>query len=278
MPLYLLVKMEMDTKSMVVETFAKSVDLTVKQASDLLRQSYGRSLSYHGVYKSIKHLNERGVLEKRGQTYRLSLSWAKQQLEANNSLQHYLKRNADLYEQHENHSVIYEFDSFSKAHEFIRATEVKHFTKGGGVKSAIWITKHCYNYLLQPGKEIEHVKDIVRNNNRLIIINSCDTALDVWTQKAFMKQGAHVQNSGVSSTLSDLCIYDSFAIQIFYGPKFREALDILYEKTEDVSEFCVSEVVDMLEKIDYKICIAVYTNPVVVKSLSDEVMHIVDAR
>ena len=68
---------EKNTKDLIISILLRDHPLTVKQIWCKIRKIFGKTISYHGVYKTVIELHESKVLEKNEAGYEISLDWVK---------------------------------------------------------------------------------------------------------------------------------------------------------------------------------------------------------
>lgn len=265
-----------DTKKEIIESLIEYNVKDIKELSKIIKEKKKNNVGYHSVYKNVKLLIEKNIIKKNEEGFQPNIEWVRDQVETLKTYEKYLEKKGNF--QDKPNSTIVEFTDFKEMHKFIRNIETQHLDLFDSSKKgfAVWITNHCYNYLFQPAKELKHIKKIKEGNNDLTIICCNDSALDKWTKKAYDKRGAEMILDSSQRGLTELNIYDNFAIQIFYGKRFIKAVDEIYEDTKNVNDLDICHMMEKLEDLEYHIGVALYTNKSIINSLKERALKVIE--
>lgn len=259
--------MKLTAKEVIVENLIGKGYLSIKQIEELIKSNYNKEFSYHSIYKAIQQLIEEEKAIKKNSKYTLSQEWVKKEIQFADKLKKHLPLDFET-------SIALKFYSLKELHTFIKKFEkekVNLFNENIKGK-AIFVTNHCYNYLLQPAKELQHLKSIISANNELIVLCHGNTTLDKWTKKAYEKRNIKIVTDAGLGGIVALNIYDNHVIQIFYGKKFLEALEETFLKTKNISELDVAELCDNIEEIDYQINVSIHDDPAIISSIKERAL------
>ncbi len=257
--------MKRTAKDVVIDSLINKKNLGIKEIENEIKTNYDKEFSYHSIYKAIKELNQKGVLILNKTKYSLSDEWVKEQITLFEKLKKHEK---------EEINTLLEFNSIKDLHDFIKKFEkekVKLFDESIKGK-VIFITNHCYNYLLQPAKELNHLKNIIKANNETMVLCYGDSVLDNWIKKTYEKKGAKfLTDSGIGG-LAAINIYDNYAIQIFYGKLFLRALEKTFLETEEIEDLDMAEIFDSLADMKYKISVIIFDDKTIIESLRERAL------
>ncbi len=223
------------------------------------------TFSYHSVYKALQLLIKDDVLIKSEKQYIINNKWIDEKIKYAQKLSKHTNESNSLPSNLS--SSLIEFNNIEDAYEYLRKFEKNNldvFNKDKN-ETIIWLTYHCYNFLLQPAIEFNHIKKIKSHNNDFIILNYGDTPLDKLTKKSYEKFGASMIPGCKIGGISEINIYNNYAIQIFYGKKFRRILDDAYSSAKNINDVDISSLYDKLNNEDYKIYISIYRDDEIVR-------------
>lgn len=263
--------MKKTAKDMVIKSLMKEKGLSLRSINQKIKNEYSCNLSYHSVYKALQQLMDEAIISKKNDEYSLSEEWINEKMIFLGNLKKHL-----------NHTKGYDFsdpsflrfNNIREMHKFLRHLEKDHLPifdkdqKG----TVIWVVYHCYNYLLEPAKELAYIKKLKECNVDFRILCYGNTNLDVWTKNAFDKFGATMITDSKVGGLTGLNIYDDMVVEIYYGEEFLNVLNDVYTNTKTINELDLSELFEKLSNIDYTINVAVYTDKNLIKCLKERAL------
>jgi hypothetical protein len=263
----------MKTKNAIIDALLNEKGLDLTSINSKLKENHGTKYKYHSVYKVLKQFLEEGTIQKDNELYSLSDSWVSKKVNFSLDLQKHLSNTKGINHNLNDNSLL-EFDNIKQLHKFLRNLENEHLPIFDKEKKGtiIFVMYHCYNYLLQPAKELEYIRKLKSDGIDFKILCYGNTPLDNWTKKAFEKFGASMKINAQVGGLSGLNIYDDMVVEIFYGREFLNVLNEVYTNTPTTNDFDLSNLFYKLSKINYKINVALYKDKNIIKSLKERAL------
>ncbi|MCK5140187.1 MAG: hypothetical protein KAQ85_10130, partial [Thermodesulfovibrionia bacterium] len=215
--------MRKKAKDAVIFSMMKEKGLDFTSLHNKIRKECSENFSYHSVYKAVQQLLEEKVVIKDNKKYYICDEWAKEKITFCEKLRDHLSHVnsfADI-------PSIIQFGDIRSLHKFLRRLEEDHLAIFNKEKkgTVTWVVYHCYNYLLQPAKELFYVNKLRECNIDFNVLCYGNTPLDKWTRKAFEKFGANMKVNTNVGGITEMNVYDDLAVQIFYGNEFLEVLN-----------------------------------------------------
>jgi DNA-binding PadR family transcriptional regulator len=254
-------------KDIVIQILLEKKGMSLTEIRKYASATVSKKYSYHSYYKALQQLTEEGAINKTKGEYILTPKWIESKIEFLNQLKTY---QSDLSDE----CKVHKFSDIKDLYKFLRKLEDEHLdifdhTKEGSV---LWVVYHCYNYLLHPAKELGYLKKLKENNVDLKILCYGDTALDKWTKRSLEKYGAQMKTSANVGGLIGLNIYDDVVVMIYYGKAFLDVLNGVYSSTRNMDDFCIGELYDKLDNIDYTITAMVSKDKDIIESLKERAL------
>ena len=266
--------MKKTVREIVIDSLLKEKGMELRSVNEKIKKGVSINVSYHSVYKAIRQLIDEGVILKKEKEYFLSEKWAREQVESCHKIKEHLK---GIYgEEYASEGPIsHTFKNIKELHKFLTKLEYDHLRIFDNVEKGtiIWVMYHCYNYLLQPAKELAYLKKLKEHNMDLKILCYGNSVLDERTKSAFEKFGATTITDSKVGGLTGMNIYGDMVVEIYYDKEFLDVLNEIYMKTKTITDFDPVYFFEKLDGIDYSINVVVYKNINIVKCLKERALE-----
>lgn len=256
-------------KKEIVSLLSEHWPLFVKEIFAAVSRN-GFSGSYQAVFKSLKELQEDGIVVCRNKKYLLSDEW----IDELNSFAGNLKYNyannkklpVDSYSKQLVFETIYEAETFLL--KFVM--ENLDFSKGKPVMCLQW--SHFWVPLFLDRQTYAIFKEKVPLIDGYSV--TCgNTAIDRWCHEFWKKHFVNTRYGVNSSNSSEITAFDDFVIQFFYPKKLKQQIDKAFIKAKRVEDLDLKNLFETVFEQKTKIPALITRNKELAEQLKKETME-----
>lgn len=226
---------------MIVEILSQKAALPADRLHDQLLEK-GNEYTIQAIYKTLRRLEETGVVVKHKKKYSLRLSWVADLSDlAKNASSNYLK-SAKASLPKSGRRIIWHFTNLLSLNNFWSQILLL-LTEHSQSRTLLTWMPHPWFHLLYSEQEKQYIRSLALTNTRLYLINGGQTFLDHWAERYW--QNKNIEFSSSESVFSKeepniyLNIIDDYVLIIKLDDQITNEIEKLFQsaKTMDDIEF-----------------------------------------
>ena len=262
-----------DTKSEIVKVLAVQWPLNARQIFQRIKNSTGREITYQGVHKAIKQLEDSAVVVKGDRGYSLSTEWLAQtkKFVDETDAEYAGSNKLSLLDVPVNSSATVEFDSFLEAGLWFLGEMEKEYAANSKPDVAVICWRHPWPLTTLPEKDFLRLKKLLERDVHYALCAS-NTPLDRALMEFWQKIGKKTRiGVDVARNCDELVIHDYY-LQYFVPRKTQKDMDNLFKKAEGADGETLAEYYRILYEKKETTIVVIVRNQEVANRLREDVL------
>ncbi len=248
-------------KECIISVLSTNWPLTAKRIYHKIK-AHGFSVTYQAVFKAISELSGKGVLEKEGREYKLSLEWIEK-------IEGFSRNLKESYSDRIKGGETFYFASIHQTDMFIIDFLRKMKIGENDVCCSHW--RHLWWPLFGSMTGYSELKNI-KDRDRIYVICSNNTKIEKWCADFYNKLGMHTK-TGIDTPYSyDFIVYGENILQIYMPRPLRKEWDKQYEKMKSVPSMDIKKLFDAVFEKKSRIGVAIIKNKELAAHMKEEVL------
>ncbi|MBU0636219.1 hypothetical protein KKE06_04300 [Candidatus Micrarchaeota archaeon] len=244
------------SKDAIIHVLSEQWPLTAKQLFSVLKRSYGFTVTYQALHKTLSQLVKQGVLQKIGSLYKLDKEWVARIKSFGEKVAHEYSKTS--FKDFSEDIITLSVDNFLSAVKFI-INEFYTTFPNPGKKSALCLWEHTCCWVGFGEEEYTNLKKMFASCTHCALCKN-KTVLDQYFSDFLEKQGKHCFCGVDYNATGDIFVQGDFVAQVYYPASFRKELYRVFQKTKKVEEFDPDAFFRIISKSN-KISIVITKNP-----------------
>ena len=256
------------TKGIIIQILSNKHSLTAKEIHHLLIKEHAKQISYQATHKTLKEMEEEGILEKVENKFKISTNWIK-------NLSTYAKNLESSSKENNGEVKTHTFSSITDAGKFLINKFIGSWnTPNPENKDSICIWTHAWPLTGVSQEEHENMKKMMQETKH---INFCknQTYLDKLTLEYLEKIGKTIYYSKKLPAKQDTFIEGDYILQFYYSKELEEEMDKLYTEVKNEKDLNMQKLFEFTTK-PHKIKAIIFKNQELADSLREEAKKIVE--
>lgn len=228
------------TKDAIISILSQEWPLSTKEIYSRTRRQLSLSVSYQAIHKTIKQLEENGIISKAGLKYELNRGWISNIKKFSTNLEKLYNKEGMIYDIDPNFkgTLRFQFDDLTLLALFCAETVANRVLVGDGDPTTIGWFRHLYVTLRFNFKDFSLLQQVAKNCRNAYAIASSDSPLDKLTQKMYLKSGFKNVKIGIGEELFDDCliVHGDGIIRVISPPKTKQILDEVYNRNKNLTD------------------------------------------
>ncbi|RLG18215.1 hypothetical protein DRN67_04380 [Candidatus Micrarchaeota archaeon] len=255
-------------KDIIIQTLSEEWPLTAKQIYSKIRRKTPTSITYQGVHKAVKQLEESGVLKVEENKYKVDLDWLKS-----------IRSFSELVHRKYAHKVSpdsspdrmsFVFDTVAEAEDFLIDLALQFEPKPDSKLYLCWV--HFWIPLFLNRKTYKKMLELLQRIPSYGVTPS-DTPIDRWCSDYWSSHGLTNKKLGVDiKTDCSFLVLDDMVIQIYYPHEIIREVDLSFSKAKTIQELDPDRFFERVFEKKTKIPIVVSKNPALAEHLKDKIL------
>lgn len=256
-------------KSKIINLLANQHPLSPIKIHNILKKDASSTQGYQATYKSLKELENEGVLYKKNKEYELDLNWVEKIYQTLDLIsQNYASKSGKKITSAKYIKTI-EFDSISSFERYYYGLRKKFVEEAEKYKEddrvlGLW-APHCYFALMDPKKEYEYLEKLKKYNAEYYIFSAGYTVLDSWVMDFYTSEKdspVKMQLNASKNFFYESWLFPDAYYEVHFPPKFIKYMNRVYSKIERLDQTNFKDLVKGLHKFeDEKVSIVIHTDP-----------------
>ncbi|MCR4336141.1 MAG: hypothetical protein NUV57_06450 [archaeon] len=251
------------TKSNILSILGEMQPLNAKQIHSELKNQYANSSTYQAVHKTLKELQETGILKEFNHQYTIETKWIANTKKHLENIEKTAKT-LSAEELQEKKIMYFEFDKFIEIAEF--ALFEFSALPNPDKKPYIGLSYHVWPSLALSNKQFVRFKEFLTSTQTYILAKS-DTILDRIAKKAFEKHGTKVKMGAELPFTPDTLVQGDFIAYVYFDYKGKKLYDQFSKATKNLTNLNISEIFETLFETQFKHKILVIYNPEIAEEI-----------
>lgn len=247
------------------------------QLTNRIHKSYNVSVTYQAVRKATESLQEQGVLEKEGKSYKLSKVWVRKTKAFFDNLLTTMEGNADVHFlsdaiKKEDYAV-YTFHNLLDLDNFwgdVMRNWADELRKGD---DNIFFSYYNYDFwfLINLGRETSLWKHLMHKGVKPYILVLRDLPLNAWGVQVYGDAGINVRlhtNHKIPDTM-DCNVLGDLVLQVKYPDHLIKKLRSFYAKYKNTQEMSLREITELAHQPS-EIKFILFKNPAIARDIKEK--------
>jgi len=263
-----------NTKDAIISALTTEWPLGVRKIYNKLKKQFGYSSTYQSVYKAIKELKEKSVINESDEGFEINIDWIKKVqsftdiVETNYYAKNRMENLSGFKESHKKENIIilnFEtiFDAEKYLYYFIKTEMMK--TKKD---SLCFRTNHEWKPIFYLRAEYNYYKKLSENGHKFYFICAGKSYLEELSKSFYKKIGVSIRNVK-NKFPQDTIVFGDYYIQIFIPENLRIKMEKFLEKKDLIG--LLKNVLG--EKTDSSIKIVINKHPNLAKELKKQIVN-----
>jgi len=228
------------TKDAIISILSQEWPLSTKEIYSRTQRELSLNVSYQAIHKTIKQLEENGIISKAGLKYELNIDWISNIKKFSTNLEKLYNKEGMIYDIDPDFkgTIKLEFNDFSVLSVFIAELLANRILAGNGDPTAIAWFRHMYWPLRFNFKDFAILQGVARNCKKTYAIVSLASPFDKWLQKQFLRAGVSNVKIGTKEQLFDDSLYvqGDCIIEVVSSAKTKQILDEVYNRNRNLTD------------------------------------------
>jgi hypothetical protein len=225
------------TKSLIINVLTKEFPLSAKQIHNKIKKA-GISISYHGVYDSLKEMVTHKILKKVEMNYSIEPKWIDSIGNVYTNLKISYARKSKLLAYNTLPTRTFACNSMIEVKEilkrvrndFIDATDPK---KGS---TTCWITTTMYAGILNITERVWVAERFKEKNIKYYALLSKDTEMNRFVEKFYNSIGLNTKVIGNLNAKFSIGIYGDVLVYVVFSPKADEIVEDFHKISDNLDD------------------------------------------
>src|SRR3989338_258087 len=221
-----------NVKDLIIQALSEEWPLTAKQIYIKIRNKTPTPITYQGVHKAVKQLEESGVLKRADNKYRVDLEWLKSIRAFSELVQRKYMNNVSGDSSPDKMSFV--FDTVAEAEDFLIDLAMQLQPKPDSVLYLCWV--HFWVPLFLNRKTYKKMLELLQGIPSYAVTPS-DTPIDRWCSDYWGSHGLTNKKLGVDiRTDCSFLVLDDIVIQIYYPREIVKEIDRAFSKAKTIQD------------------------------------------
>lgn len=241
--LIMLLETNQKLDDLIVEKLSRKTSLTADLLHDQLLEG-GKEFTIQALYKTLRRLEEAGVVVKNKKKYSLRLSWVADLADlAKSASINYLK-SAKASLPKKGRRIIWHFSNLLALNNFWSQVLLLLIQYSDQKKLLTWMP-HPWYHLVYSEQEEQYIRSLTLTDTQLYLINGGTTFLDHWAERYW--QSENIEYSSAQSVFSKeesniyLNIIDDYVLRVKLDDKITAEIEKLFQSTKSMDDVEFSE-------------------------------------
>ena len=265
------------TKDLVISLLVDEYPLNAKQITNKIKNKFGVSVTFQGVYKAINQLINNDVLVKDGKNIQISKNWITNAKSFIDSLQRkYFEETKAVSKSAIGEDIqVYYFDNIIALDKFWNNI-LEAWFKDSTLKDE-YLTQqsgHTWYVLGQLEEETAILNSIKEKNLKFYILSDGNTFLDKWSGRYYKSQKFfYATNKSRKKRPKNhyFIIYGDYIMESVYPDDLTTELDTIYDNVKEITDLNLNELIKVLRK-KTQLKITIMKNSVLAKRLRKDIL------
>ncbi|VVC03636.1 Uncharacterised protein [Candidatus Burarchaeum australiense] len=243
-------------KDLIIGLLGEEWPLTARQIHLRIRNQTAAPMTYQGVHKAVRQLEESGVLTCKDHKYAVNLEWLKGIRAFSELVQK--KYLSNISQESSPEKMNFVFETVSEADEFLLDVLLSFDIPEGTPIYLSW--NHLWIPLFIRRSTYKKFTEMLLKM-RFYGVSPSDTPIDRWCASFWQKKGIREKLGVKLSQESSFAILGDTVIQVFYPLEIRTQLDRAFTKAKTIHELDLDKLFEEVFEKKTKIPLVVSKNP-----------------
>ena len=253
-------------KDLIIQLLGEEWPLTARQIHLKIRRQTPASITYQGVHKAVRQLEEAGVLTRKDNKYTVNLEWLKSIHAFSELVQKKYLSNVSGESSPEKMSFV--FDTISEADDFLLDVLLSFDIPTGTPIYLSW--NHLWIPLFIRRSTYKKFTEMLLKM-RFYGVSPSDTPIDRWCASFWQKKGIQEKLGVKLSQESSFAILGDTVIQVFYPLDIRTRLDRAFTKAKTIQDLNPDKLFEEVFEKKATIPLVVSKNPVLAEHFRTQI-------
>ncbi|MBU2476150.1 hypothetical protein KKG83_01630 [Candidatus Micrarchaeota archaeon] len=227
------------TKQKIIDLLSNEYPLPAKSIHSRLQRLYSTEISYQGVHKLLKEMEDHKIIERRKQEYLLSLEWIQKSKKMMERVeQKYLQNQKIVIPEDFSGSIEIEFDSMTELYVSAAALLAsRQLFKGSQDPKVVATLEYGWWPFKFKFEQVELLYRMSNANPKGKCIIRTKTSFGEWIQSQYGKVGGVCAPIGTAIDINeDLIVQENYLIEVKYAEETKKIIKHYYNKWKGLND------------------------------------------
>ncbi|MBU2441533.1 MAG: hypothetical protein KKA43_04330, partial [Nanoarchaeota archaeon] len=252
------------TKDYIITILGFDWPLTIKKMFNLIKKRYAHKVTYQAVYKTVKELEEKGVIERKKQGYQINLKWLKDVHRYTETIEtnYYTKNRLTLIEgikdaKQEGNINILTFETLFDVEKYLYYLQ-KHYILSSKKKESVCVHhNHEWRPLFYLRAEYNWINKIASSGHKTYVLCAGNTIIDKWCANFYKSIGCNIKTGVNCASTCELIVFGDVVIQIYLPGEIKNYLNKYFSKCINIEKISHKDLIENVfeKKTEIKVII-----------------------
>lgn len=253
-----MVILKTDLRKLIIDTLVDEWPLSVKRIYFKVRKH--KPVTYHAVYKIVKEMVEKGILEKRDKKYLINKKWIEEIIKFGEKLKLSYSRSAERPD-------LLIFNTVAECDEYFMKTGIEE-----GMEKFIQC-KHLWWGVFRPEATLSTIEREKMQKCVTYIVCGGNSSIEKWQAKLEKKSKTYEIKLGVVCNRNcDVIVCGDTVFEIYYPRKLLKVLEDAYSKANSIDELNLKSLLKTFYKKPTEIIVSVTRNEKIANLIKQEIL------
>lgn len=239
----MLLEINQKLDDLIVGLLSKKAALSADSLHNQLFEN-GKEFTIQAVYKTLRHLEEAGVVVKNKKKYSLRLSWVVDLADLAKKASFNYRKSAQASLPQKDRRIIWHFTDLLSLNNFWSQILLLLIERSESRTLLTWMP-HPWFHLLYSEQEEQYIRSLALTNTRLYLINGGQTFLDHWAERYW--QDRNIEFSSAESTFGKeeaniyLNVIDDYILIVKLDGEITGEIEKLFQSVSSMDDIEFSE-------------------------------------